>query len=168
MYNHMKKADNFNPGQWLIENKLTKSSQLNEDVKEIDRQDMHSIKAPNSAVLDNGEKPFPLTNEETKIVKSFSEKPNIKGRLLKMIDLGPDRCILSLQNKKGEVRIIQYFKSDKSNYYITVNGSGDTSYNKEKYYTTDDKSALDKFLTKTLTEFSSWCDEQIKSNQLPS
>jgi hypothetical protein len=26
----MKKADNFNPGQWLVENKLTKQSQLNE------------------------------------------------------------------------------------------------------------------------------------------
>jgi len=26
----MKKADNFNPGQWLVENKLTNQSQLNE------------------------------------------------------------------------------------------------------------------------------------------
>ena len=26
----MKKADNFNPGNWLVENKLTKQSQLNE------------------------------------------------------------------------------------------------------------------------------------------
>ena len=26
----MKKADNFNPGEWLVENKLTNQSQLNE------------------------------------------------------------------------------------------------------------------------------------------
>jgi hypothetical protein len=26
----MKKADNFNPGKWLVENKLTNQSQLNE------------------------------------------------------------------------------------------------------------------------------------------
>jgi hypothetical protein len=30
----MKKADNFNPGKWLIENKLTNQSRLNEKVNE--------------------------------------------------------------------------------------------------------------------------------------
>ena len=28
----MKKADNFNPGKWLVENKLTSQSKLNEEV----------------------------------------------------------------------------------------------------------------------------------------
>ena len=27
----MKKADNFNPGKWLVENKITKQSRLNEE-----------------------------------------------------------------------------------------------------------------------------------------
>jgi hypothetical protein len=30
MYNHMKKADNFNPAKWLVENKITFQSRLNE------------------------------------------------------------------------------------------------------------------------------------------
>ena len=30
MYNKMKKADNFNPGKWLVENKITFQSRLNE------------------------------------------------------------------------------------------------------------------------------------------
>ena len=30
MYNKMKKADNFNPGKWLVENKITFQSNLNE------------------------------------------------------------------------------------------------------------------------------------------
>ena len=36
MYNHMKKADNFNPAKWLVENKLTSQSKENENQKEID------------------------------------------------------------------------------------------------------------------------------------
>jgi hypothetical protein len=32
----MKKADNFNPGNWLVENKLTNQSQLNEMPKIMD------------------------------------------------------------------------------------------------------------------------------------
>jgi len=32
----MKQADNFNPGQWLVENKLTNQSQLNEMSKIMD------------------------------------------------------------------------------------------------------------------------------------
>jgi len=32
----MKKADNFNPAKWLVENKLTSQSKENENQKEID------------------------------------------------------------------------------------------------------------------------------------
>jgi len=42
----MKKADNFNPGQWLVENKLTNQSQLNEMPKIMDptrKVDLSSI-----------------------------------------------------------------------------------------------------------------------------
>ena len=41
MYNHMKKADNFNPGQWLVENKLTSSSKL---LKENQNPEEHKLK----------------------------------------------------------------------------------------------------------------------------
>ena len=32
----MKKADNFNPGKWLVENKITTQSKLNEDLDDSD------------------------------------------------------------------------------------------------------------------------------------
>jgi hypothetical protein len=34
----MKKADNFNPGQWLVENKITSQSNLNEDILSQEKQ----------------------------------------------------------------------------------------------------------------------------------
>jgi hypothetical protein len=47
----MKKVDNFNPGQWLVENKLTNQSKLNEMVvndpleEPIDRKILRIIKS---------------------------------------------------------------------------------------------------------------------------
>jgi len=157
---------------------ITKS-QLNEGVKEINQQNMYSVKEPNSAVLANGEKLSPLSDEECKLVKDFSEKENVK-KLRPYIKLSPPddpMCVLSLENKKMEKRIIRFFKStllpDGSEsktpkYYITVLGPGETSYSREKYYTADNISEFQELIQKTLEEFSSWCDEQIKLNLIRS
>jgi hypothetical protein len=40
----MKKADNFDPGKWLVENKLTNQSCLNETVLKIYKYDPSSYK----------------------------------------------------------------------------------------------------------------------------
>ena len=120
---------------------------------------MADIKAPNSAILTNDEKPFPLSTEECKPIEDYYSKPNIK-KLTGMKKSGPDSGILSVSNKKGEKRILSFFKSDESNYYITVNGPGEYSYDRIKYYTTDNKSKFIEFINKVLKEFSDWCDSQ--------
>ena len=77
-----------------------------------------------------------------------------------MVKLGPDMGTLSLANKKSEQRILKFFKSDKDNYYITVVGPGQTSFDRTKHYTTNEKSAFIEFANKTINEFSDWCDSQ--------
>jgi hypothetical protein len=126
------------------------------EIKQITRNDLHDIKAPYSATLENGNEPFPLTDEECKQVEDYSEKDNFK-KFLKLSDFGPDTCVLSLANSKtNEKRILKFFKSDKDNYYITVFGPDKS----EKYYTTNNKPEFIKFINQVLEEFSTWCDNQ--------
>lgn len=58
IYNYMKKADNFNPGKWLVENKLTSTSKLLNENKNLGPDDFDTFQwkdapaNPNAQVKD--------------------------------------------------------------------------------------------------------------------
>jgi hypothetical protein len=98
MYNYMKKADNFNPGQWLVENKLTTSSKLLKEntVKGID------LDIVKQALND------PSTQ---KLAQQFKSNPELAKKAAKFVADAVDGKIKLDGTKLTEISTEDYLKS---------------------------------------------------------
>jgi hypothetical protein len=78
----MKKADNFNPGKWLVENKITTQSRLNEnedyDDEDYDDEDYDDEEFDIDAAFLSTPKTAPY-NEVLDIVKSYEDNGLLKS-----------------------------------------------------------------------------------------
>jgi hypothetical protein len=139
----MKKADNFNPGKWLVENKITTQSKLNEEKPTDDMvKDYWSIMVENQPEdvikilvgLTNGDLPFEKFSLDTAndVYDSFKDESY------------DDEDEELDENQK------KYIKIDNSEYYVDENGNVKLSlnfpyeFNRSHKYNTPREEYIDK------------------------